>query len=72
MAESDEEGKKLLRVIVDPQFNASKAYMETVAETSDKLEEGYHDEATIIAEEFTKASRDRMRAHKLNNRYNWN
>ena len=73
IAENNEEGKKLLRVIVDPQFNASKAYMETVTETLDNLEEGYYDEATIIADGFTKASRERIREEEdlegISNKY---
>jgi len=57
VSKRDDDEKKLLRVIVDPEFNASKAYFETTRKTLDAVENGYYDEATIMAERFTKASK---------------
>ena len=58
VAENDDEERKLLRVIVDPQFHASKAYFDTTRKTLEAVENGPYDEATIIAQSFTKASKN--------------
>lgn len=57
VAETDDEKKKLLRVVVDPGLNASKAYFKTVSKTLEAVEDGNYDEATILAERFTRASK---------------
>lgn len=45
--------KKLLRVIIDPKFNVSKADMDTTRKTIALLEEEDYDEAVILAEGVT-------------------
>lgn len=57
IAESDDEGKKLLRVIVDPKFYASTAAIKTVEKMKEDLEEGYCEEAILVAGRFTSASK---------------
>lgn len=56
LAENDDEGIRLLRVIVDPDFNASRADFKITTKTLEAVEDGYYDEAIIMAERFTKAS----------------
>lgn len=48
-------------MIVDPQLNASKAYMETISKTLEAVEDGPYDEATILASRLTKASKRLVR-----------
>lgn len=57
VSKSDDDGKRLLRVIVDPGFHASKVAVKTVETTMEDLEEGYYDEAVLVAESFTSASK---------------
>ena len=49
VSKSDDDERRLLRVIVDPKLNASKAYFETTRKTLDAVENGYYDEAIIMA-----------------------
>jgi hypothetical protein len=57
-----EEGgeRKLLRVMVGPKFNASRAFVKTVEETQEDLEEEGYDEVILLAERFTSSSRERV------------
>lgn len=57
----DDDEKKLLRVIVDTDFHASKADFQITAKTLTAVDDGCYDEATIMAEEFTKASKRLVR-----------
>lgn len=61
VAEDEDEGIRLLRVIVDPDFNASRADFKITTKTLEALEDGYYDEAIIMAERFTKASKRLVR-----------
>ncbi len=61
VAENEDGGKKLLRVIVNPKFHASTAGINTVEKTVEELEEGYYDEAILVAEKFTSVSKRLLR-----------
>ena len=61
VAENEDGGKKLLRVIVGPKFHASTAGINTVEKTVEELEEGYYDEALLVAEKFTSVSKRLLR-----------
>lgn len=66
IASTDDHGEKLLRVIIDPQSNVSKADMETARKILESLEKEDYDEAIIMAEEFTEASKRLLRENKIN------
>lgn len=55
VAKGDDE-RKLLRVIVGPKHRASKTFVKTVENTLDKLKDDEYDEATIMAQSFTRSS----------------
>jgi len=55
VAEGDE--RKLLRVIVGPKLHASRAFVRTVEDTLEKLEDDEYDEVTLMAKSFTTASK---------------
>lgn len=57
IAEGEEEDKNLLRVIVGPKFNASRAFSNTIADTLKKLEKEEYNNAILMASGFTEASR---------------
>jgi hypothetical protein len=60
VAKGDGVERKLLRVIVGPKHHASKAFVSTVENTLEKLEDDEYDEATLIAESFTSSTRRRI------------
>ncbi|MGD2200990.1 MAG: hypothetical protein PVJ38_05095 [Candidatus Bathyarchaeota archaeon] len=62
VAENEDGEKKLLRVMIDPKFNASAAYLVTIKKTLESVEEGPYEEATILAKRLTKASRRLVRS----------
>ena len=49
--------KKLLRVIVDPKYRASRAYVKIVEDTLEQLKDKEYNKATFIAKSFSSASR---------------
>jgi len=57
VAEAGDEGRRLLRVMVDGQFKAGTAGMKAVERTLEDLEGGAYDEAILMAEGFTSASK---------------
>ncbi len=57
VAEKDDDERKLLRVIVGPKFRASKAFVKTIEDTLEKVDEGDYGEATLMAKNFTSASK---------------
>jgi hypothetical protein len=57
VAEGEKDEKKLLRVIVGPTFQASRAFVKTVEDTLAQLEDDEYDEATLLAKSFTNASK---------------
>jgi hypothetical protein len=61
VTENDDDEKILLRVIVDPEFNASKAYIDITEKTLEDVENDGFDEAIIVANKFTKASKRLLR-----------
>lgn len=61
VTEDGDEGKRLLRVIVDPDFKASRANFKIAAKTLEFVEDGSYDEAIVMAKGFTKASERLLR-----------
>lgn len=57
VAEAGDVGRRLLRVMVDGQFKAGTADMKAVGRTLEDLEGGAYDEAILMAEDFTSASK---------------
>lgn len=57
VAEGEGDERKLLRVIVGPKLHASKAFARTVEDTLEQLEDDEYDEATLVANSFTSASK---------------
>ncbi len=49
--------RKLLRVIVGPKHHASRAFVSTVEDTLEKLEDDEYDEVTLMAKNFTSSSK---------------
>lgn len=64
VASGDGHEKKLLRVIIDPKVNTSKADMDTTRKTIALLEEEDYDEAVILAEEVTYGAKKLIREKK--------
>ena len=60
-ADNGDERKKLLRVIVDPDFNTRRADFKVITNALDDLDDGGYDEAVIMANRFTKASKRLVR-----------
>ena len=57
VAEGKGDERKLLRVIVGPKYHASRAFARTVEDTLEKLEDDEYDKVTLIANNFTSASK---------------
>lgn len=68
VASGDGDEKKLLRVIIDPKMNVSKANTVTIRTTKEFLENENYDEAVILAEEVTQGAKSLIR-EKKNLRY---
>jgi hypothetical protein len=64
VTENGDDEKILLRVIVDPGFNAEKAYMDITKKTLEDVENDGFDEAIIVANRFTKASKRLLRKNE--------
>jgi hypothetical protein len=60
--------KKLLRVIINPEINLSKADTATIRKTKEYLENENYDEAVVLAEEVTQGAK-RLIRDKKNLRY---
>jgi hypothetical protein len=60
VAEVGGEGRVLLRVVVNDDFGAAPADMKTVEKTLEELEGGSYDEAILMAERFTSASKEAL------------
>jgi len=58
VAEAGDERRKLLRVMVDGQFSAGTVDMKAVERTLEDLEGGAYDEAILMAEGITSASKE--------------
>lgn len=58
-------GKKLLRVMFDPQSNESRAVAETITKTVEHLEREGYEEAVVLAEDFTKVAKTRLRRNHI-------
>jgi len=68
VASIDGDKKKLLRVIIDPKVNVSKANTDTIRTIKAFLENENYDEAVILAEEVTQGAKSLIR-DKKNLRY---
>lgn len=68
VASGADHDKKLLRAIIDPKVNISKANTDTIRTTIDFLEDENYDEAIILAEELTQGAKSLIR-DKKNLRY---
>jgi len=64
VASGDGDEKKLLRVIIDPKANRSKANTDTIRTTIEFLENEDYDEAVILAEEVTQGAKSLIRGKK--------
>jgi len=64
VADDGDNGKKLLRVIIDQHQHASAADLETTRETLKAVESGPYDEATILASRLTESSKSLIRKEK--------
>ena len=58
---SDGDEKKLLRVIIDPKLNISKAYTDTIRSTKEFLENENYGDAVILAEEVSQGAKKLIR-----------
>jgi hypothetical protein len=56
VAKDIDDNKKLLRVIVDPKHRATKAFVKTVDDTLDQLEDKKFSKVTLVAKSFSSAS----------------
>jgi hypothetical protein len=57
IAETEDDERKLLRVIVGPKFRASKAFVKTIEYTLEKVDKSDYGEATLMAKSFTSATK---------------
>ena len=65
VASDDNHGKKLLRLIIDPQLNLSKADMKKTTKIVKSLEKEDFEDVVIMAEEFTESARGLLREKKI-------
>ena len=65
IASSDDHGKRLLRVIINPQLNVSKVNNKTAIKIVESLEKEDYDEIVIMAEEFTEAAERLLRENNI-------
>jgi len=64
VASGDGDEKKLLRVIIDPKANRSKANTDTIRTIKEFLEKENYDEAVILAKEVTQGAKSLIRGKK--------
>jgi len=64
VAGGDGAEKKLLRVIIDPKLNISKAYTDTIRSTKEFLENEDYGDAVILAEEVSQGAKSLIREEK--------
>ena len=65
VAGSEDHGEKLLMVVIDPEPNPLKVYMETTIKILESLKNKEYNEVTIIAEDFTEASKKLLRKENI-------
>lgn len=58
------DNQKLLRVIVNPKYHASKAFVKTVDDTLDQLEDKRYSKVTLVAGSFSSASERLVKKEK--------